>query len=269
MGSTVHGIKFPELPDIPNVPADIGGTGKLDQTVQAWLSQLDATNISNLAAQNTACAVAEANVSSATTAASAAVTRQAGQQSLITTITGSNDGIGARLDARDMTLAADASTVQGYAGQITGLQSLKARGLLGVAHLQSTTISGSGSWQPFAHVTFNDPATPNGNRQYRAMLQAVVFDTSGITGLSYNVNVNLFYTAGATFSATQTLGNCLAALDTYTVTSSMAWIDAVFTSVTDSQWTIWAAAAQLGPGLQFAAGELGDFMTVEDVGLSI
>lgn len=268
MGFTVHGIKFPELPDLPNVPDDIGGTGKLDATTQAWLSRLDATNVANLSAQNIGCATTETSVTSATASSATASSRQAAQQSQITAITAGNSSIASRLSSRDTTLVADQSTIQGYAGQITGLQSLKPRGLLGIAHPQPTTISTGGSWQVFASLTFNDTATPSGSRQYRAMLQANVFDSSGLTGVGYIVNLSLFYTAGTAFGTARPVGSCTFALDSSTVTRAPALIDQIFTSVTDSQWTVWAAAQQIS-AVQFSVAEIGDFLTLEDVGLSL
>jgi hypothetical protein len=268
MGSTVHGIKYPSMTDLPNVPSDIGGTGKLDATIQSWLAQLDVTNLANLSTQNTACAVTEANVTAASNGLTTATNRQAAQQTSINAISASNDAITSRLNTRDTTLAADSATVQGYAGQITGLQSLKPRGFLGYGDLGATNIATGGGWVVVGRVAFSDTATPNGNRQYRAASQVRVFDNSGLSNTSYTVNLGLFYTAGSTFGTSRRLGSAVAALDTEIVTVATTWMDVIFTAVTDPQWTVWLAAQQIA-GIQYTAAMIGDFMTLEDVGLSI
>jgi hypothetical protein len=265
MGFTVHGIKYPELPDPPNVPDDIGAAGKLDATTQAWLAQLDATNLADLAAQNLACANTETNVTAASNGVAAGITRQAGQQSQINAISGNNDSITNRLNARDTTLAADSSTVQGYAGQIAGLQTLKGRGLLGIKSLDGTTISTAGNGT-FGSITFNDPA-PSATRMYRAAMQVNVINNGGGSN-SFIGNLYLYYATGTTFATSRLLGSCPWSVDYYTVTAEPTWIDVVFSAVTDAQWTVWAVATQI-PGIQYQVGRIGDFLTLEDVGLSL
>lgn len=268
MGTTLHGIHYPELPGSPNVPDDIGGVGKLDATTQAWLAQLDATNLNNLVAGNVACAKTEAAVTSANNGVSAGTTRQAAQQTKINAITSSNDGIATRLTTRDTTLAADATTVQGYTGQIASLQSQKPRGLLGFQRIAATNIPSGGGWTILGSLTFNDPATPSSSRQYRAQIQTTVYDIPGQDGIGFDTNIYLFYTAGTNFGTSRQIGACLASIDTSVVTSVTTWVDQIFTSVTDSQWTVWAAAPQI-TGVPYSVGGGADFLVLEDVGLSL
>lgn len=265
MGLTLHGIKYPEMTDLPNVPDDIGGIAKLNQSTQTWFSHLDTANLGKISAMNTRCATAEGSITTLNTGITTATNRQNAQQLAVNAVTSRNDSVNTRLNTRDTTLASDQSNANGFSGQATSLNTQKGRGFIGYANLFSATnVPHNGGYIPFGHITFNDPA-PNANRVYRGFI-SVTLQVPGAGGDTYALMglagwVGTTWPGGVDSWVTQTYSG--------THNKVTLFLDYTFTGMSTSQWTLWASILA-NSGYDFTIGaQAGDFMTLEDIGLQL
>lgn len=254
------------MTDLPNVPDDIGGLAKLDQTTQVWLAQLDTANLAKLTAMNSRDASAEASVTSINTNITTAVNRQNTQQTAVNTITSRNDSITTRINNRFGVLASDQSTINGFPGQISSLTTTKGRGFIGRVGLDTfTNVPHNGGQTPFGHFTFNDPA-PNANRIYRAFASATLSIPNG-SGTSYSY-IGLTASNGTTFPGYMNT-SVVQSYDGGSNHFMTVFIEYVFSNMNSSQWTLWISLIP-NSGFDFTAGAaIGDFMTLEDIGLQL
>ena len=267
MGFTPHGIKYPEMSDLPNVPDDIGGLQKLDQTTQAWLSQLDSTNLASLAGLNSQVAAEETSVAAVNGSITTAITRQTAQQAPVNAIQARNDSINTRLTNRDFALGADQSTINGIPGSLSTYTAIKGRGFLGYSAVAPTNIPQNSGFVPFAHYTFNDPA-PSSNRVYRATLQCSPYFT-------YQSPAMIVRTGVVAWAGTAFPGQVTAYVDQYTDPGIFSGpgitLEFTFTGVVASQWTLWAACSSASNFSYTMGSSFSDrgFLLLEDIGLQL
>lgn len=268
MGVTTHGIKYPEPSNLPNVPDDIGGVAKLDQTTQSWLAALDTANLASLSAMNGRCASAGGQISTLSTSITTAANRQLGQQTSVTSITSRNDNVNTRLNSRDATLASDQSTIAGFPGQLTSMATIKGRGLIGFVSVGTTIVSTGAGWTPLAQYTFNDPA-PNANRIYRGFAQ-ISIDAGISNTTSRSSNFGMIAAPGTSFPGSPTYTTTQAYDGQYNALVTVV-IDYAFTGISASTWTLWLAAtgnSMTSASMGGVAGG-GAFLTLEDIGLQL
>jgi hypothetical protein len=267
MASTAHGITYPVMTDLPDVPGDIGGPGKLDQSTQTWLAALDTTNLASLATVNGNCASMETTVAGVNTSINTAVTRQNGQQASVNAITARNTSVTSRLNARDTTLATDSTTVAGFGGAISGMNSTKGRGLVQAAFPPAIDIA-SGTTGQFGSITFNDPA-PSSSRIYRASVQCSASMGSGQSGALYYVYLSMAWQQGTTFTNAANESWLTILGDPYESVKNFS-IEFVFSGIPWSQWTLWIFSQNSTGGRDYWLGRLGiPHITLEDIGLQL
>lgn len=270
MPETAHGIVYPSMTDLPDVPFNIGGLDELNESTQTWLADLDSTNLGTLTTLNGDCASTETTVAGVNTGINTAVTRQSGQQTSVTAITSGNANVVGRLNARDTTLTTDTNTVTGFGGQITGMNSTKGRGLVGFSRgsfPSGTHVPGS-TTLPFGSVTFNDPA-PASNRMYRGSVLVDVSAGTSLTALS-SIFLSVGWRSGTTFSASS--GDTRAELILWPPLESVKTfnIEVVFTNITWTQWTFWVYSQNFYTSSDYWLGVYGvPSITLEDIGLQL
>lgn len=269
MGSTQHGIKYPELTDLPNVPSDIGGLQKLNQTAQTWLATLDAANLSTLAATATRAGTEEAYVATTQTAIRAANSRQSAQQTSVNAIQARNDSINTRLNTRDTTLTSDSTAVQGFGGRIGNVNTQAGRGCIGFQSGKfPTTVPVNSTFTPVTSITFNDPA-PAASRVYRISGQANFNSTD--TNFSSECYIGVAAIAGTTTSGAVLYSATVLAGTQTQYGAGTGYIEGVFTGITASQWTAWLYLT----GPSYVAVKVGwdtysiQSLCLEDIGLQI
>lgn len=269
MGTTTHGIKYPEMTDLPNVPDDIGGLTKLDQTTQSWFTQLDTTNLASLATQNGRCATTETSVTTTNASITTAVNRQAAQQTSVNSITSRNDSINTRLNARDTSLSSTQATTNSFAGQISALQT-RGRGLLGYTrgYADAIQVAFGGSETAVKSITFND-SSPNASRVYRAFLDTDISMADGTTGTLFYAVVGFMWASGTTYPGGYNYST-ITILDSGVQFANHVTLETTFTGITASRWTLWAVLAGPAASGYFYFNRFGTHIfTLEDVGLQL